>query len=93
MLKGAYIPLTREMVTLLRFDGPGMAVLVRGFERAHARPPGARKKAKMETKTTTYRKRLKVRTVEVSVVVFGKQIVEEDMMLLISNECNGSNLS
>lgn len=47
-----------------RPEGPGMVVLVRDFERAHARPPGARRKAKNETKTTRQRKSGKVRTEE-----------------------------
>lgn len=45
-------------------EGPGMAVFVRDLERAHARPPGARRKAKTETKTMTLRKSGKVSTRE-----------------------------
>lgn len=57
-------------------EGPGMAVVLdRGLERAHARPPGARRKAKTETNRRTPRKRGKLRTGEDSMQVVG----EEDM--------------
>lgn len=49
--------------------GPGMTVLDRGFERDHARPPGARTNAKMETKTIVQRKSSKLSTDEAEGIV------------------------
>ncbi|GJT50877.1 ribonuclease H-like domain-containing protein, partial [Tanacetum coccineum] len=43
-------------------EGPGIAVLRRGFERAHAKPPGAKMNAKTEMKNVVKTKMFKVTT-------------------------------
>ena len=48
-------------------EGPGIAILRRGFARAHAKPPGAKMKAKTEMKSMMETKMLKVTTDDVAV--------------------------
>lgn len=57
--------------------GPGIAVLDRVLDRAHARPPGGKMKVMIEMKTIMHRKGVKVSVVGVSCGM--KRVVCEDI--------------